>query len=82
MNHKYVCRFNDYNCIDKVVNIDEATFERDKLKKYILSSNSDIDKINIFSKIRFYNYNNQKELNKMFTECVDYILKYIDKNLI
>lgn len=85
MNHGYVSKFSDNDCVKKVINIDEATFDIDKLNKYILSSNNDIDKINIFKKICFYNYKitNQKELDKIFNNCIEYIIKYInEKNLI
>ena len=81
MNHNYICKFDNFDCINNVIDIDEASFNRDKLKQYILSSNNDIDKINIFSKLCFYNYKitNQKELDKIFNECIEYILKYINK---
>ena len=81
MNHNYICKFDNFDCINNVIDIDEASFNRDKLKQYILSSNNDIDKINIFSKLCFYNYKitNQKVLDKIFNECIEYILKYINK---
>ena len=83
MNHNYVCKFNNYDCIKKVIDIDEASFDREKLKKYILSSNNDINKLNIFKKICFYNYKitNQKELDKIFNNCIEYIIKYINDDL-
>ena len=83
MNHGYVCKFNDSDCIKKVINIDEATFDREKLKRYISSSNNDIDKLNIFKKLCFYNYKitNKKELDKMFNNCIEYIFKYINENI-
>ena len=66
MNHNYVCKFNDFECINEVIDIDEASFDKESLKQYILSSNNDINKINIFSKLCLYNYKitNQKELDK------------------
>ena len=69
--------------IKKVINIDEATFDREKLKRYISSSNNDIDKLNIFKKLCFYNYKitNKKELDKMFNNCIEYIFKYINENI-
>jgi len=83
MNHNYVYKFNNYDCISNVINIDEASFNQERLKQYILSSNNDIDKLNIFSKIYFYNYKiaTKKELDKIFNDCIDYIFKYIDDNL-
>ncbi len=83
MNHNLVFKFNSYDCIKNVINIDEASFNQERLKNYISSSNNDIDKLNIFSKICWYNYKiaNQDELDKMFNDCIDYILKYINKNI-
>lgn len=83
MNHNYVCKFNDFECINEVIDIDEASFDKESLKQYILSSNNDINKINIFSKLCLYNYKitNQKELDKIFNDCLEYIFKYINENL-
>ena len=83
MNHDYICKFNNLNCIKGVIDIDEASFDKERLKQYILSSNSDIDKLNILKKIYFYNYKitNQKELDKIFNNCLEYIFKYINENL-
>ena len=49
----------------------------------ILYSKSDINKLNILKKIYFYNYKitNQKELDKIFNNCLEYIFKYINENL-
>ena len=81
INHGYVCKFSNYNCIDNVTDIDEATFNKEKLRNYILSSNNDIDRINIFSKICLYNYKitNKQELDSIFNNCIDYIIDYIEK---
>lgn len=83
LNHNYVSKFNNFDCIKKVIDIDEASFDKERLKQYILSSNSDIDKLNILKKIYFYNYKitNQKELEKIFNNCLEYIFKYINENL-
>ena len=82
INHGYVCKFNDLKCIDNVTDIDEATFDKEKLKNYIISSNKDVDRINIFSKICFYNYKitDKPELDKIFNNCINYILDYLNKN--
>ena len=82
INHGYVCKFNDLKCIDNVTDIDEATFDKEKLKNYIISSNKDVDRINIFSKICFYNYKitDKQELDKIFNNCINYILDYLNKN--
>jgi hypothetical protein len=80
LNHNFVPKFKNYECIDKVENIDEMNFNKDKLKEYIKSANNDVDKVNIFSKIFIYNYKitGQKELDKIFHDCIDYILKYLN----
>ena len=83
MNHDYVCKFSSIDCINCVIDIAEASFDKERLKQYILSSNNDIDKLNIFSKICFYNYKitNQKELDKIFNDCLEYIFKYINEKV-
>ena len=83
MNHNYVCKFDNLHCIGNVIDIDEASFDKERLKQYVLSSNNDINKLNLFSKLCFYNYKitNQKELDKIFNDCLEYIFKYINKNL-
>ena len=82
LNNKLVPKFNNTKCIDNVIDFDEASFNKDKLKEYIIFSNKDIDKINIFSKLRFYNYKitNKKELDKIYNNCIKYIKDYIDNN--
>lgn len=83
MNHNYVCKFHSFDCIDEVVDIDDASFDKERMRQYILSSNNDVDKLNIFSKFCFYNYKitTQKELDKIFNDCLEYIFKYIKENL-
>lgn len=84
LNHNYIEKFKDLNCADKVINTNTATFDKDKIKKYIESANRDIDKVNIFSKIMLYNFKitDKKTLDKVFKECVEYILKYLEENKI
>ena len=56
---------------------------KEKLREYILSANKDIDKVNIFSKFRFYNYKitTKEELDKIYNNCINYILDYIENKL-
>ena len=83
MNHNYVSKFKNFECTNHVINLEEATYDRKRLEDYILSSNKDIDKLNIFKKVCFYNYKitTQKELDKMFEECFKYVLEYLKENL-
>lgn len=83
INHGYVCKFNSLKCIDNVINIDGATFDKEKLKNYIISANKDIDKVNMFSKLKIYNYKitTQKELDKIYNNCINFILDYIKNKL-
>ena len=77
LNNNYISKFKGFECINNVIDIDEATFNKDKLKQYIISSNNDIDKLNIFKKICIYNYKitNKKELDKIYDECIKYIIE-------
>ena len=84
LNHKYVSKFKSHKCIDNVINTKTFTFNKEKLKKYIEKANKDIDKVNLFSKITFYNFKitDKKELDKIFNECTEYILEYLKDNKI
>ena len=68
MNHNYVYKFKNYDCIENVIDIEEATFNKERLKEYMVSANNDISKIKVFSKFCFYNYKitNQREMDKIF----------------
>ena len=83
LNNGCVPKFNDIKCVDNVFNIEEATFNKEKLKGYILSANKDIDKVNIFSKLKIYNYKitTKKELDKIYNNCINYILDYLETKL-
>ena len=84
INNGYVPKFNNLKCLDNVIDFEEASFNKEKLKNYILSSNKDVDKINFFSKICVYNYKitDKKELDKIFNECIEYITNYLNNNSI
>ena len=83
INNGYVPKFNDMNCVDNVIDFEEAKINKEKLREYILSANKDIDKVNIFSKFRFYNYKitTKEELDKIYNNCINYILDYIENKL-
>ena len=78
INHGCVCKFSNLKCIENIIDIDEASFDKEKLKNYIISSNKDLEKINILSKISFYNYKitNKKELDSIFNDCIKYIIDF------
>lgn len=81
INNGYVPKFNGIKCIDNVIDIDEAKFNRERLKEYIESANNDIDKVNFFSKLKIYNYKitTKKELNSVYNNCIEYIYDYLGK---
>ena len=81
LNHNYVPKFKDDTCANKVVDIDDAQFNKEKLKEYINSSNKDIDSVNFLSKLFIYRYKitNKKELDIIFNGCIDYIFTYLEK---
>ncbi len=81
LNNGYVPKFNNTKCIEKVLDFDEAKFNRKKLEEYILSSNRDIDKVNIFRKLKIYPYKitTKKELDSVYNNCINYILDYFKK---
>ena len=83
INNGYVPKFNDMNCVDNVIDFEEAKFNKEKIREYILSANKDIDKVNIFSKFRFYNYKitTKEELDRIYNNCINYILDYIENKL-
>ena len=80
LNHNFVPKFNNNECINKVIDIEESSFNKDKLKEYIKTANDDVDKVGFLSKLFIYNYKitNQKELDKIFNDCIDYIIKYLN----
>lgn len=82
LNHGYVPKFSDYKCVDNVVDLEVAKYDKNSLKDYIKEANNDIEKINIFSKLRLYNFKltSKRELDRQFYLCIDYILEYI-KNI-
>ena len=82
LNHNLISKFKSYKCINNVINTKTLTFNKEKIKRYIESANKDIDGVNIFSKIMFYNFKitDKQTLDKIFNECIEYILKYLKDN--
>ncbi len=83
LNHKCVDKFEGFECINNVINTKRFTFNNEKLIKYIMNTNKVIDKVNIFSKLIVYNFKimDKKTLDKLFDDCVNYILKYLKDNI-
>lgn len=82
LNHGYVPKFNDFKCLDNVIDIEVAKYNKEDLKNYIIEANKDVEKINIFDKLKIYNFKltTKKELDKQYKLCIDYILDYIKNN--
>ncbi len=81
LNHKYVPRFNNTDCINNIEDIEGIDFNREQLKNYINDANASIDNRTFLNKIMLYNFKitNKKEYDAIFNGCVDYCLDYIKK---
>lgn len=82
LKHNFVVPFKSNDCIDMIVDLTVAKFDKNCLKCYIEKANNEIIEPNIY-KIKsnlFYKVLTKKELDKMYNECVKYILKYIEEN--
>ncbi len=79
LNHGYVTKFSNLDCLDNVIDIEVAKFDKDYLKQYIIDANNDINNLNILKKINLskYKLTTKKELDKQFNLCIDYIVNYI-----
>ena len=82
--NKKINKFNSDQCVKKVKDLNDLHFDKNYLKNYIKDANEEIDKYknNIFSIFYHpdYQLSNQKELNKVFNDCCNYILEYFKKN--
>lgn len=82
--HGYIPKFNNFDCLDNVINLEIATFDKNILKQYMIDLNKEIDNINVLDKIPKpgirYKLTTKKELDKLFNSCCNYILNYI-KNI-
>lgn len=83
LNHDCVPKFSGFDCLNNVIDIEVAKFDKEKLKQYIIDSNNDVDKVNFLDKIKHsvYRLTTKNELDKQFELCVKYMLNYINKNL-
>lgn len=80
LNHKFVSKFSGFKCLDNIIDIEVAKFDRERLKQYIIDTNKEIESVNIFNKINFsrYKLTTKKELDKQFNLCCNYIINYIN----
>lgn len=77
LNHKCVPKFSGFDCLDNVMDIKVARFDKERLKIYMTDTNEEIEKVNIFSKINLsgYKLTTKKELDRQFDLCYNYISK-------
>lgn len=81
--HNLVDKFKSFNCIDNIVNTEDAHFDKELIKKYISNANKDIDeakKGEFFKSLgNTYKVLNLEELNKQMDLCVAQIVKFLNK---
>lgn len=75
-----VIKFKNKKCYKSVRNIDIATFDENRLKKYINRANNEINILNkinplINFKLKILNLN---ELNEQYIKCCNYIINFIN----
>lgn len=51
LNNGHVVKFKGFKCLDNVIDLEVAKFDKESLKEYIIDANKEIDNVNIFSKI-------------------------------
>lgn len=77
-----VKKFNDYSCINNIIDIEDAKFDKEIIKKYIDNANKDIEDAkagNFFKNLKDeYKVMNKEELNKQFELCCNQIIKFIN----
>ena len=75
-----VSKFKSYDCIDKIVNIPDAMFDKSLIKRYIKNANIDIEhakKGEFFKHLgNTYKVMNFEELEKQFDLCCAQILRF------
>lgn len=81
LNNGHVVKFKGFKCLDNVIDLDVAKFDKECLKKYIIDANKDIDKVNFFSRFNLskYKLTTKKELDRQFKLCYKYVIDYISK---
>lgn len=81
LKHKYITKFESYNCLNSVSNLKIANFDKNFLQKYIKKINLESDSPNKYriNSFLFYKVLNKRELDKMFENCIEYIEPYLKK---
>lgn len=78
-----VDKFKSFQCIDNIIDIDDAIFDKELIKKYIMNANKDIEegKKGEFFKTLGNNYKvfSLDELNKQMDLCVMQIIRFFSK---
>ena len=76
-----VNRFESFSCIDSIFDIDDAKFNKELIKTYILNANKDIDdaKRKVFYKTLAIEFKvmTLDELNEQFELCIKQILRFL-----
>lgn len=75
-----VLKFKDFSSLENIIDIEDAKFDKELIKKYIENANHDIDKAKqgeFFKHLgSIYKVMDLGELNKQFELCVKQILKF------
>lgn len=71
--------FPKINFISDMPKIDECNYSMDYIKKYLENYNSEIRKSNIYN--AEYRYLDCEEADKIYNECIKYILEYLNNLL-
>lgn len=84
LKNNFVTKFNNYNCIDNIINLNNAEFDKEYLKNYIEKANNEIDNPKLYkiNKSIFYKVVSKKEMDILFNMCCKYIEEYLKNNQI
>ena len=77
---KKVLKFKNKECYKAVKDLDIAKFDKKALKKYIIDANKQINVFNKINPLKIHKFKilNIDELNKQYSECCDYVIKFIN----
>lgn len=77
LKHFKLSKFNHDNVVSKIPNYKDLKFDTNYLKDYISNYNKEIDESFIDE---IYSINNIETLNKLYNECLSYIIDWLKKN--